>query len=166
MDADTDTHAGASIRPYVPADQPAVVDLSIRAWTPVFASMAEVLGPEIFGRMHKDWKAEQQASVESALETKEVWVADVGGVAVGFAALDFRPQSDEGEIYMLAVDPDHHDKGLGTALSAHAIDRMREEGLAIGIVETGGDPGHAPARRTYEKAGFTLMPIARYFVAL
>jgi hypothetical protein len=34
------------------------------------------------------------------------------------------------------------------------------------MVETGGDPGHAPARRTYEKAGYTLMPIARYFKAL
>jgi hypothetical protein len=31
------------------------------------------------------------------------------------------------------------------------------------MVETGGDPGHAPARRTYERSGFTLLPIARYF---
>ena len=31
------------------------------------------------------------------------------------------------------------------------------------LVETGGDPGHAAARRTYEKAGCVLLPIARYF---
>jgi hypothetical protein len=31
------------------------------------------------------------------------------------------------------------------------------------MVETGGDPGHAAARRTYEKAGCVLLPIARYF---
>jgi hypothetical protein len=31
------------------------------------------------------------------------------------------------------------------------------------MVETGGDPGHAPARRTYESAGSRLFPIARYF---
>ena len=29
------------------------------------------------------------------------------------------------------------------------------------MVETGGDPGHAAARRTYEKAGYILLPIAR-----
>jgi hypothetical protein len=34
------------------------------------------------------------------------------------------------------------------------------------MVETGGDPGHAPARHVYEKTGFTLLPIARYFKAL
>jgi hypothetical protein len=31
------------------------------------------------------------------------------------------------------------------------------------MVETGGDPGHAPARRTYESAGFRPFPVARYF---
>jgi len=34
------------------------------------------------------------------------------------------------------------------------------------MVKTGGDPGHAAARRTYEKAGCTLLPIARYFKPL
>jgi hypothetical protein len=34
------------------------------------------------------------------------------------------------------------------------------------MVETGGDPGHGPARATYAKAQFTLMPIARYFQVL
>ncbi|MET0563631.1 MAG: GNAT family N-acetyltransferase, partial [Gaiellaceae bacterium] len=35
--------------------------------------------------------------------------------------------------------------------------------MDIAVVETGGDPGHAPARAAYEAAGFTLLPIARYF---
>jgi hypothetical protein len=34
------------------------------------------------------------------------------------------------------------------------------------MVETGGDPGHAPARHTYEKSGFQLLPVARYFKKL
>ena len=35
--------------------------------------------------------------------------------------------------------------------------------MDIAVVETGGDPGHAPARAAYEAAGFTPLPIARYF---
>jgi RimJ/RimL family protein N-acetyltransferase len=35
--------------------------------------------------------------------------------------------------------------------------------MTVAMVEAGGDPGHAPARRVYEKAGYTLLPIARYF---
>jgi hypothetical protein len=30
----------------------------------------------------------------------------------------------------------------------------------------GGDPGHGPAHRVYEKAGFGLWPMARYFKKL
>ena len=156
-----------SIRPLADGDLETVLDLSIRAWSPVFASMAKVLGPEIFGRMHTDWAAEQRAAVATACQSKEVWVATGDdGRPVGFTALDLRPESNEGEIWMLAVDPDVQNEGVGTALTVHAVEHMRAAGLCIGIVETGGDPGHAPARRTYEKAGFTLMPIARYFVAL
>ncbi len=34
--------------------------------------------------------------------------------------------------------------------------------MDIAVVENGGDPGTL-ARATYEAAGFTLLPIARYF---
>jgi hypothetical protein len=35
--------------------------------------------------------------------------------------------------------------------------------MDIAVVETGGDPGHTPARALYGDVGFTLLPIARYF---
>jgi hypothetical protein len=36
----------------------------------------------------------------------------------------------------------------------HVLARMREGGMAVASVGTGGDPSHAPARRAYAKAGF------------
>ena len=39
---------------------------------------------------------------------------------------------------------------------------MRRRGITLATVATGGDPGHAPARRTYEKAGFTSFPQVLY----
>jgi hypothetical protein len=38
--------------------------------------------------------------------------------------------------------------------------------MTIAVVETGGDPGHAPARELYAATGFTVLPIARYFQPL
>lgn len=38
--------------------------------------------------------------------------------------------------------------------------------MSVAMVETGGDPGHERARHTYEKAGFELFPVARYFKKL
>jgi hypothetical protein len=34
------------------------------------------------------------------------------------------------------------------------------------MVETGGDPGHAPARHAYARTGFTPLPVVRYFTPL
>jgi hypothetical protein len=38
--------------------------------------------------------------------------------------------------------------------------------MSVAMVETGGDPGHERARYTYEKVGFELFPVARYFKKL
>jgi hypothetical protein len=38
--------------------------------------------------------------------------------------------------------------------------------MRVAVIGTGGDPGHAPARRLYEHAGFRLMPAAQYFKVL
>ena len=35
--------------------------------------------------------------------------------------------------------------------------------MAVAMIETGGDPVHAPGRATYAKAGFTPLPTNRYF---
>ena len=93
-----------------------------------------------------------------------MWVAEAGASDVGFVAVEHHhPERDMGEITMLAVDPDHHGAGIGTALTLFALDRLKDAGMTVAMVETGGDPGHAAARRTYEKAGYVLLPIARYF---
>ena len=154
------------IRPYEDRDAEAVVDFSLRAWAPVFASMEHVLGSEIFGRQHPDWREDQRRAVEDvcAANKGRVWVAEVDGAAVGFVAIEvYDPGRSMGEISMLAVDPEHQGGGIGTALTEFALDRLKDAGMKVAMVETGGDPGHAAARRTYEKAGYVLSPVARYF---
>jgi ribosomal protein S18 acetylase RimI-like enzyme len=124
------------------------------------------LGSEIFRRLHPDWREDQRRAVEDVLAAKKerVWVAEVDGVAVGFVAVKvYDPERSMGEISILAVDPDHQGGGIGTALTEFALERLKDAGMIVAVVETGGDPGHAAARRTYEKAGYTLLPIARYF---
>jgi ribosomal protein S18 acetylase RimI-like enzyme len=154
------------IRPFDDRDAEAVVGLSLRAWAPVFASLEQVLGSEIFRRMHPDWREDQRRAVENvcAANRERVWVAEVDGAAIGFVAIELHhPERSMGEISMLAVDPDHQDGGIGTDLTEFALERLEEAEMKVAMVETGGDPGHAAARRAYEKAGFVLLPIARYF---
>lgn len=147
-------------------DVGAVVDLSLRTWAPVFASIERVLGSDIFGRLHPDWREDQRRAVTEVCAAKKsrVWVAEADGSVVGFVATEiFDAGRSMGETSMLAVDPDHQGGGIGTALTEFALDRLRDAGMRVAMVETGGDPGHAAARRTYEKAGYVLSPVARYF---
>lgn len=154
------------IRPFDDRDADAVVGLSLRAWAPVFASLEQALGSEVFRRLHPDWREDQRRAVEGVCASQEtrVWVAEVGGSAVGFVVTEvYDPERSMGEISMLAVDPDYQGGGIGTALTEFALDRLKGAGMTVAMVETGGDHGHAAARRTYEKAGYVHLPIARYF---
>lgn len=156
------------IRPFQGRDADAVLHLSLEAWAPVFASLQDALGRHLFQRLHPDWRADQEQAVADVLDDGEtaVWVAEVEAGVVGFVAIRLDEASSLGEIYMIAVDPEHQRRGIGGSLTDHAVAEIGRSGMATVMVETGGDPGHAPARATYEQAGFTLLPIARYFKPL
>jgi len=153
------------IRPIGENDIEALAQLSLAAWEPVFRSFEQVLGHAICARVWPDGVASQPTDVEAICRDREkytVWVAEVDGKAVGFIACALNFQSQVGEVYMLAVDPDYQNHGIGTALNVFALERMKEAGMKLAEVGTGGDPGHAPARRSYEKAGYTGLPLVRY----
>ena len=157
------------IEPYDPRQLDAVIRLSLQAWTPVFDSLQKVMNADVYRAFYPDhWRVSQLHAVEEvcAAEDTNVWVAINAGSTVGFVAVKLHSESSMGEIYMVAVDPDHQRRGIGTALMKFALDWMKVAGMSVAMVETGGDPGHAPARCTYEKLGFGLLPIARYFKKL
>jgi GNAT superfamily N-acetyltransferase len=87
--------------------------------------------------------------------------ASAGGIT-GFAAIKLAEEKGLGELYMIALDARYQNNGVGAQLMSFSLDRMRDRGMTVAMVETGGDPGHAPARHVYEKTGFTPLPIARY----
>jgi GNAT superfamily N-acetyltransferase len=64
------------------------------------------------------------------------------------------------------VHPDRQNRGIGTRLNEWALARMKEAGVELADVSTGGDESHAPARRSYEKAGYTALPLVRYYKKL
>ena len=71
-----------------------------------------------------------------------------------------------GVIDIIAVDPDYQRRGVARLLIAASIAHMRSCGMDIAAVETGGDPGHGPARAMYEAEGFTALPCVRYLKLL
>ncbi|BBD62969.1 hypothetical protein NIES2109_58190 (plasmid) [Nostoc sp. HK-01] len=157
------------IEPYEHSQFDIIKSLSLRAWSPVFDSIQTAMDIDVYRSFYPDgWRVSQLNAVESVCTTADikVWVAISSDLTVGFVAVKLHSDSRMGEIYMIAVDPDYQRQGIGSALIEFAVNWMKAAGMSLAMVETGGDPGHAPARFTYEKLGFGLFPVARYFKKL
>lgn len=157
------------IEPYAAAHHDAVIDLSLRAWAPVFASMQALLHPAVFANFYPvDWRESQRQAVAGvcAAEDTNVWVALAEDRPAGFVAVKLHSADRIGEVYMIAVDPDFQRMGVASALMTFALEWMQAAGMAVAMVETGGDPGHEPARQTYASLGFDQFPVARYYKPL
>jgi ribosomal protein S18 acetylase RimI-like enzyme len=153
------------ISPYAPQHRDAIIELSLRAWAPVFASLEREMDPAVWAALYPGgWPAVQRASVAATCDAPDltVSVALDGERVLGFVAVRIH-DATLGEIYMIAVDPSAQRRGVARALTDHALAFLRERGIRVAMVETGGDPGHAPARAAYQSAGFRNLPLARYF---
>ncbi len=131
----------ARIRLFESRDAEAIVGFSLRAWEPGFASLEKAMGSEIFRRQHPDWREGQRRAVEEVCQKMRVWVAEADGAPVGFVAVELDShEKNMGEISMLAVDPDFQGGGVGTALTEFALDRLKDAGMTVAMVETGATP--------------------------
>lgn len=154
------------IEPYRREFKGAILDLSIRAWRPVFDKLRPAVPGFVYESFYPHgWEKRQVADLTQVLddEPSTVWVAVDDDAVLGWISVRIHPEDSMGEIYVLAVDPEHQGRGVATALMDHAYALTRAAGMRMILVETGDDPGHAGARATYEKAGFVRWPVARYF---
>ncbi len=145
------------IRPFEPGDLPAMQRVREFAFEPVFRSFRDIVGEEIAALAFANADAEQARLLDGVCRASSghhVLVVETGGEIVGFVSFTIDAGKRTGEIGLNAVHPEHAGRGIGTMMYEHVVARMRELGMALATVGTGGDPSHAPARRAYEKAGF------------
>lgn len=154
------------IREYYEEDLEVIVHLSLMAWEPVFTAWKKILGPKLYPiAIYPDWRKSQKGVVEKfcADEKSNTWVAVAGGDVVGFVVYALNDENKIGEVHLIAVHPEYQNDGIGTELNRYALQKMKDGGMKLAVVGTGGDEGHAPARRSYEKAGYTALPLVRYY---
>lgn len=155
-----------AIRSFTNDDIGVVVELSLLAWEPIFTAWKKILGPQLYPiAIYPDWRTGQKKVVEKlCLDPKmNTWVAQIDGRVVGFIVYELNDSAKIGEVQLLAVHPDYQNHGIGTQLNLFALEKFTESGMKLAVVGTGGDEGHAPARKSYEKAGYTGLPLVRYY---
>lgn len=160
----------ATLRVQRTADVPVLVELAKRSWRDVEAAVDAALGSPLDRLVTPSWDVHHEAVVRGACESPEssVVVADDDSEIVGFVGYRVHEASPGmsayGEVEVIAVDPDVRGRGVGRALLDRAVSDLREAGVPVIMLATGGDEGHTPARSLYESAGFRRLPTAQYWL--
>jgi ribosomal protein S18 acetylase RimI-like enzyme len=129
------------------------------AFAPIFASFRSILGDEVYATAQAHEDERQGELLASLLRSDSGWTVYTVRQAqsvVGFVAVKLDQDTKVGELGLNAVHPGCAGRGVGTAMYEFAVARMKDAGMRVATVGTGGDPSHAPARRAYQKAGFNL----------
>ena len=152
------TISALRIRALESTDVVRVLEICRLAFAPIFEGFRQNVGAELFDRFYSDSADRQIDDLRSACETggdETIFVSEWDDVVVGFITVSMNPNESVGEIGLNAVHPDYGCRGIGRGMVEFALARMKVCGIVAVKVATGGDRSHAPARRTYEKAGFT-----------
>lgn len=159
-----------TVVPYASEYREALLSLSLRAWDAVFPLMRRAVPAFVYECFYPEGWQQRQADDLAAVLDGEPGNIDVAleqnGKPVGWVCTRIHPEDSMGEVYVVAVDPKWQGRGVGRRLIEEAQRRSLRQGMRMLMVETGGDPGHAPARAVYEAIGFQRWPVARYFKEL
>jgi mycothiol synthase len=133
---------GVTITPFRDEDAAEWVELNAR----IFESHPEQ------GRLTVDDLRARQA--EPWFDAHDFLVArDQRGRIVGYDWVKAEPDADDGEIYVLGVDPAHAGRGTGRALLLAGLERLAQRGRTTATVSIEAD--NSSAVRLYHQLGFT-----------
>jgi ribosomal protein S18 acetylase RimI-like enzyme len=86
------------------------------------------------------------------------------GQVVGYACWGPRDLSGNGyDLYWICADPAVHSKGVGRALMQAVEEEIRKRNGVWLVIETSDTDHYAPARRLYERCGYTLAMLLKDF---
>lgn len=144
------------IRNYTADDLDTIIQIGNAAWSNIYKVMRNDLGDEIFQIVTPNTDTCKGLQIIEQAKTHPEWimVCEEQGQIVGF--LTYRLDGEIADICNNAVDPKCQLKGIGQQMYQAALTHFRSLGIKVVRVTTGLDEGHAPARRAYKRAGFSI----------
>ena len=161
------------VRYATPADEDRIVEIGRQQWTIINENYKACIGDDLFaayfGTVENRVADKAAAITENARDLEHCVVTEVDGVVAGFA--HFRTSENGGKLCGTlghnAVDNNYKGRGIAGRQYAFIYDAMKKAGCVAVNVHTGLDEKHAPARRAYEKSGFSLnLPDINYYRTL
>jgi ribosomal protein S18 acetylase RimI-like enzyme len=158
------------IRKFKQDDMDTILDIAIAAWTPIYKGYCEILGDEIFNVAFANWQERKKKDIEKACKGFDnciTYVVEIDNKVTGFISFYIDSSTGMGTIGNNAVHPSYQGLGIGRKMYHFVFEQFRKHGMKCATVITGGDKAHLPARKAYEKAGFSShLETVRYYCKL
>lgn len=138
--------------------------ISVGAWERIHEAYRACMGDQLHDAIMSNWRQQKAEGIRRQQRGENAFVALSDGDLAGFIA--YHTEGQVGEIVGNALSPAYLGQGIAQKMYSFVLDRMRKEGLRYARVNTGGDDGHAPARRAYERAGFSQPLLRRRYYAM
>ena len=135
------------------ADADAVARITYHGWKPIYDGYKEALGEEIYETAFGGALETKMEKMKEVVAEDRVFVAEADGIICAFAS--YVIEGKVGALKENSVLPDYKGRGIAGMLHRTLLDLFRENGCTVARVMTGLDDAHAPARRAYEKLGFS-----------
>lgn len=129
------------------------------AFQPIFDSFRSILGDTIYEYAQLPEDEAQRDLLKSLFEKHSIWKTwkvNLKEKIIGFISIRIDESAKVGEIGLNAIHPNYSNKGIGTQMYHFAVEVMKNAGMKVATVATGGDPSHLSAINAYRKAGFTV----------
>ncbi|MBO5792048.1 MAG: GNAT family N-acetyltransferase [Lentisphaeria bacterium] len=145
-----------NMRPYCEDDLLKVMEIANIAWRPIRKMSRAALGDSIADILNPDGDDVSKGfQVKGQIESGAYGIAvcEHEGELVGF--ITYAINGIWGEICNNGALTSTGLKGIGQTMYKYVMEEFRKAGVKVVKVTTGLDDAHAPARRAYERAGFS-----------
>ena len=115
------------------------------------------------GRPWSEWISESVLSYLKA-DGARSFVAEQDGDVIGFCSYVIDEARSRGTVGYNAVARNHQGLGIGSAMLDFVLSGIRAEGMEYAAVIVADNEEHLPARRNYEKHGFSRLTGYDYMV--
>lgn len=157
-----------NMREYQAEDLEAVMAIANAGWKEIRKMSRAALGDRMADMMNpagddKSKGLQVKDQIDSGLYNIDICEHD--GEIVGF--ITYKHDGFIGEICNNAAKTGTGLKGIGQMMYKFVLEKFRSENVKIAKVTTGMDYAHAPARKAYERAGFSKhLDSTTYFMEL
>ncbi len=135
------------------SDTDALVAISMEQWAVIYMEYRKELGDTLYETTHKDNLKKKETAIRTSVANGYCLVAECEDEVCGFCT--YRTDGTVGIISNNAVSSAYKGNGIAGKLYDRVFEILRERGCIAVKVTTGLDDVHMPARRAYEKAGFS-----------